>query len=152
MPRLRSIEIDFWALLFAVVITLLSVLLFSLGPALSLARALVSDSLKEGGRSLTEESRAGRSRSALVVAEISLSLVLVVGAGLLDRTAQRLADVDLGFQPGNILTMSVTLPPGQYPDTEPGKQRGFSTNLPHRARFAAWTRGNASHVIDSVWD
>jgi len=68
IPRLRSIEIDVCTLVFAVIVTLFSVLLFSLAPALSLARGPVSDWLKEGGRSLTVGSRAGRSRSVLVVA------------------------------------------------------------------------------------
>jgi len=57
---------------------------------------------------------------------------LVVGAGLLVRTVRRLGDVDPGFQPGNILTMSVTLPAGRYPETEPGKAAGFFDELTHR--------------------
>jgi predicted permease len=148
IPRLRSIEIDVWTLAFAVAVTLFSVLLFSLAPALSLARVPVSDSLKESGRSHTGGSRAGRSRSALVVAEITLSLVLVVGAGLLVRTVQRLAEVDPGFQPGNILTMSVTLPAGQYPETQPGKTAGFFEELTHRlARIPGVTAAGASTAM-----
>ncbi len=132
IPRIRSIGIEASTLVFATVVTLFSVLVFGLAPALNLARTQVSDSLRQGGRSLTSGARTGRSRNTLVVAEITLSLVLVVGAGLLVRTVQRLAGIDPGFEPDNILTMSVTLPPEQYPEAEAGKTTRFFDELTSR--------------------
>jgi predicted permease len=132
IPRLGNIQIDLPVLVFAAAITLLSVVLFGLAPAIDLARVQVSDALKEGGRSLTAGSRTSRFRDLLVIAEITLSLVLAIGAGLLLKTVQRLQHVDPGFKPDNLLTMSVTLPEAKYPDTEPAKAARFYDQLTKR--------------------
>lgn len=114
IPRLHTIQIDASVLVFTAAVTLLSVLLFGLTPAMRLVRVEVSEALKEGSRSLTAGVRMRRSRDVLVIAEITLSLVLVIGAGLLLQTLRRLQQVNPGFKPENVLTTSVTLPQGKY--------------------------------------
>ena len=79
--------------------TLLSVVLFGLAPELHLARVRTSEALKEGGRSLTAGSRTNGSRDVLVIAEVTLSLALLIGAGLLLQTLVRLQQVHPGLQP-----------------------------------------------------
>ncbi|HEX7361978.1 MAG TPA: ABC transporter permease [Bryobacteraceae bacterium] len=134
IPRLQSIGIDPPVLLFAVAVSFLSVLVFGLAPAMSLTRGRIGEMLKEGGRSSTAGSRTGRFRDGLVIAEIGLSLVLLIGAGLLLQTLWRLQHTSPGFQPANVLTMSVTLPQAKYPWNEPGKTVHFFAELTKRLR------------------
>ena len=129
IPRLRTIQIDIHVMLFTAALTMVSVVLFGVAPALDLARVQVSEALKEGGRSLTAGARTGRFRDILVIAEITLSLVLVIGAGLLVRTLQHLQHVDPGFHPDHVLTMSVSLPAAKYPESEPAKAARFYDQL-----------------------
>ena len=132
IPRLHSLEINAAVLVFAAAVTLISVLLFGLAPAVSRAWVPVGEALKEGGRSHSATVRNNRSRDLLVIAELTLSLVLVISAGLLLQTLQRLQHVDPGFKPENILTMSVTLPQTKYPDSQPGKAVHFFDELARR--------------------
>ena len=132
IPRLHSLEINAAVLVFTAVVTLISVVLFGLAPAVSLARVPVGEVLKEGGRSYSATARTNRSRDLLVIAELTLSLVLVISAGLLLQTLQRLQHVDPGFKPENILTMSVTLPQTKYPDGQPDKAVHFFDELTRR--------------------
>jgi putative ABC transport system permease protein len=132
VPRLQTVQIDATVLAFAAAVALLSVVLFGLAPAMGLARVQVSEALKEGGRSLTAGARTSRARDVLVIAEITLSLVLMISAGLLLRTFRRLQQVDPGFKPENVLTMSVTLPEAKYPETDPAKTARFYDELTKR--------------------
>jgi predicted permease len=132
IPRLHSLEMEPPVLVFAAVVTLASVVLFGLAPAMSLARVQVSESLKDGGRSLTAGSRTSRSRDLLVIAELTLSLVLVISAGLLLQTLRRLQRVDPGLKPENVLTMSVTLPPTKYSESQPAKSVRFFDEVTSR--------------------
>jgi len=84
-------------------------LLFGLAPAFS-SRHVTHDALKEGGRGGTAGAGSQRLRGALVVAEVALSLTLLVGGGLLMRSFLRLQDVDTGFRPEGVLTMRISLP------------------------------------------
>jgi putative ABC transport system permease protein len=86
---------------------------FGLLPALEASRADAGDALKEAGRGNTG-SRSRHARSTFVVAQVALALVLLVGAGLLVRSFKRLVSVDPGFDPKNLLTMRVQLPPRKY--------------------------------------
>ena len=97
---------------FTFAVSLLTGVVFGLLPALEAARFDPNDALKETGRGNTGSSR--RARSALVVAEIAMALVLLVGAGLLLRSFARLNAVDPGFNTQNLLTMRIQLPPGKY--------------------------------------
>ena len=112
LPRAASIGLDLPVLGFAAGIAVLTGLLFGLAPALQITRSAPSETLKEGGRTAS----AGRQgvRSALVVLETTLALVLLVGSGLLLKSFLRLQTVDPGFQYKNILTASVSLPESKY--------------------------------------
>ena len=130
IPRLQTIGIDPTVLFFTLGVTVASVLLFALAPALNVSRESESEALKDGGRSQSAGARSRRFRNVLVVAEIALSLVLVVGAGLLIRTYERLTRVDPGFQTNNVLTFSVSLPNSAYPG--PAKVAHFYDDLIRR--------------------
>ena len=103
------------ALGFTLLLTLATGLLFGVAPAWQASRGGVGTVLKEGGRSSTS-ARGHRLRGLLLVAEVALSLVLLVGATLLLRSFARLTGVDPGFQPEHVLSFSVTLPQTTYPD------------------------------------
>jgi len=112
---LGNVSVDWRLVAFTVVIALASSLLFGFAPALHAARGDVHASIKEGGRGGTEHSRAsGRMRNALVVAEMSLALVLLAGAGLMVRSFAALQQVNLGFEPSHALTGHVSLPGRTY--------------------------------------
>jgi putative ABC transport system permease protein len=103
-------------LLFSMAVAIAAGLLFGLLPSLSAARANLSDALKEGGRSAGAERHGVR--RALVISEIALSLLLLVGAGLMIRTVSRLERVDLGFRADDLLTFRVMLPPALYKEPQ----------------------------------
>jgi predicted permease len=83
-----------------------------------LSKTRLHNALKEGGRGSTTGLRANRIRNVLVVAELALALVLFAGAGLLMRTFVNLQRVSLGFNPHNVITMSLDLPEARYPDAK----------------------------------
>ncbi|HXW57324.1 MAG TPA: ABC transporter permease [Candidatus Cybelea sp.] len=116
IPRLNETTIDPHVLIFSAVLTLGTALIFGIGPALAGSRTDLQDSLKEAGSRLTIGSTRARARSVLVVAEIALALMLLAGAGLLVRSFVRVQQVDLGFNPKNLLTAFVILPPSKYPE------------------------------------
>jgi putative ABC transport system permease protein len=106
VPRVASVSIDGWTLAFTVVVALVTGVLFGLVPALHAGRADLQRVLRDGARGSTV---AGGARGVLVVAQIALSLVLLVGAGLMARSFVRLQSVDPGFEPQNVLTGHVQL-------------------------------------------
>jgi putative ABC transport system permease protein len=109
MARISSISIDWRVLGFAMLLSLLTGLLFGLLPALRLARPDLNYSLKEGGRGSGSQ---GKSlRSALMVSEVALAIVLLAGAGLLIRSFVNLLGVDPGYRAENLLTARIQLPP-----------------------------------------
>jgi len=115
-PDLREfthIGINWDVLGFSLVVSLLSGLLFGLAPALHSSPVSLSGALKQGERGSTGAH--GRTRSALVVGEIGLSLVLLIGSGLLVKSFVRLLRVDPGFDPDHLLVFSVGLPPSSPP-------------------------------------
>jgi len=101
-------------LLFAAGLVILSAFVFGLSPALHSAKADVQSELKESGRSVTLTRDQNRWRGILVMAEISLALVLLIGAGLMMKSLYRLVAVDPGFQPDHVLTMELGLRTAQY--------------------------------------
>ncbi|HKV39218.1 MAG TPA: ABC transporter permease, partial [Blastocatellia bacterium] len=113
-PRLDQVRVDGRVLLFSLIVSLLTGLLFGLAPALHASRADLNESLKEGGRSASAGIRANRMRGVLVVSEVALSLMLLVGAGLMIRSFQRLRQVDLGFNPDRLLTMKLRIAGSKY--------------------------------------
>ncbi|HZS46828.1 MAG TPA: ABC transporter permease [Blastocatellia bacterium] len=109
IPRQQEIGIDFWTLVFTIALSFLTGAVFGLAPALQFSKSGCNGSLKDGGRGSTNFARNGL-RGALVVSEIALTLVLLVGAGLLIRSFVLVLHVDPGFNPNHVLTMSVSLP------------------------------------------
>ena len=113
IPRVEDVSIDSRVLLFSLLLSVLTGVLFGLAPAAYAGRAGILEVLKEGGRS--SAGTGGRwTRSVLLVAEVALSIVLLVGATLLLRSFARLTDVDPGFQPERVLAFRVALPSATY--------------------------------------
>jgi predicted permease len=107
IPRLQTIGIDGRALAFTFAVAALTGILFGLAPALRGSRVSLSETLKEGGRSMAGSGHR-RLRNLLVIAEIALSLVLLIGAGLLIRSFIRVQRVEPGFAPRNVLSLRMT--------------------------------------------
>ncbi|MBO0801350.1 MAG: ABC transporter permease, partial [Blastocatellia bacterium] len=114
LPRAREIAVDGRVLVFTLVVSLLTGIIFGLVPALQASRTDLNEKLKEGGRSATGGAGQRRVRSLLVVSEIALSLMLLVGAGLLLRSFLKLQAVDPGFNPQNLLAMRISLGRTKY--------------------------------------
>jgi putative ABC transport system permease protein len=113
IPRVNDVAIDARVLAFTVVVSLATGILFGLAPAWQASRTTVGTVLKEGGRTSTSSS--GRwMRNALLVAEVALSIVLLVGAALLLRSFSRLTNVNPGFDADRVLTFLVSLPRTTY--------------------------------------
>lgn len=115
LPRLHNVAINGGVLAFAFLTTAGTGLVFGLLPALKTARSDLHAPLKEGGRSATSGVGGYRLRGGLVVAEIALAVLLVTGAGLLIKSFWRLQQVDPGFNPSNVLSLTLNLPAARYP-------------------------------------
>jgi predicted permease len=114
VPRVQEMGIDANVLLFTLIISLGTGLLFGVMPALQISRTDLQTTLREGGRGSSDRS-GHRVRRVLVVAEVALALTLLVGAGLLVRSSARLSGVDPGFDPNDVVTFSLSLPEIKYP-------------------------------------
>jgi putative ABC transport system permease protein len=114
LPRINEIGLHWQVVWFAIVLVVLTGTICGLAPAFAALRTSVNQTLKQGGRSGTEGSGHGRLRSALVVGEIAIALMLLVASGLLLRSFEKMRSVDLGFRPDHVLTASYSLPPKQY--------------------------------------
>jgi len=112
VPGLDEIGIDGAVLAFAIALAFVTALLSGLAPAWGTSRPDLNEALKEGGRSATTGLRSGRFRNLLVVSEVALALMLLIGAGLMLQSFQRLREVRLGFNPNHVLAMTLSLPEG----------------------------------------
>ena len=124
--RLEQVGIDAKVLLFTVAAALVTALIFGIAPALTSAGTKLTDALKDGGRS-GSAGRGARVRSAFVVVEVALALVLLVGAGLLMRSFLMLLRVDPGFDPSRTMTVRVSIPQARY--TNGAQQQAFFDQL-----------------------
>ena len=113
IQRLEMVGIDPYVLLFTLAASLVCGLVFGAVPALTASGSTLTDSLKDGGRS-GSGSRGKRTRSAFVIVEVALALVLLVGAGLLLRSFVRLLDRSPGFDASRTITMRISLPQARY--------------------------------------
>jgi len=156
LPRLAEVAVDPSVLLFAGILCLLSSALFGIGPALRTSGVLPSDVLRETAPSVRARSvwRRGGSRF-LVVAQVALSLLLLIGAGLLVRTFAELRSIDPGFRPAATVSFRVSLAGGRYNDgatrvrfyqqlfarlrSTPGISAAGGTSLLPLTRGLAWT-------------
>ncbi len=114
LPRISSIGLDWEVVGFAISAGIVTGLLCGLIPALAAARTSVNDTLKEGGRTGTAGGASARLRSALVVAEVAVALILLISSGLLLRSFEKLREVNLGFRTDHMLTAAYGLPQKQY--------------------------------------
>jgi len=114
VPRAAEITLDPRVLLFTVVVSILTGVLFGMAPLLNLRERVVNISLKESGQRSTAGSARSRVRNSLVMAEVALAVVLVIGAGLLLRSLWNLMNVDAGFNRSRLLTFGLVLPPSTY--------------------------------------
>jgi putative ABC transport system permease protein len=129
LPFLQTLKINPRMLTFSFALSVLTGIVFGLAPALQASRLELNSVLKEGGRT-TNIGAGHRLRSALVVSEIALAVVLLIGAGLLLKSLLRLLKTDAGFNPQNVLTMTVVLPPDKY--GEVNNQISFQDQLRER--------------------
>jgi predicted permease len=130
IPRLNQIRIDQTVLLFTAAVSFITGILFGIAPSLHVLRSDPDMSLKGTRNTGTAHLNSQRTRSVLVVSEIALALVLLVSAGLLIRSFQRLLGVDPGFRPDHLLTLRVSLPETEY--KADNKAIGFYTELTQR--------------------
>ena len=121
LPRIHEVRVDGRVLAFTFVVSLVTGILFGLVPALAASNPDLNETLKEGGRGGTGSVKRQRMRSAFVIAEVTLALVLLVGAGLMLKSFWRLQRVDPGFNPDGVLTMRMMLPFETY---QKSAQRG----------------------------
>jgi putative ABC transport system permease protein len=110
IPRALHVGIDLRVLGFTLGVSILTGVIFGLAPAFHSSKRELIDALKEGGRGTSEGARRNKVRSALVVSELAIAVVLLVGAGLLIKSLWRLQKVNSGLQPQNVLTFNVGLP------------------------------------------
>jgi predicted permease len=130
LPRLKDVAIDGRTLGFTLLISLGANFLFGLAPAWQTCGGQRSAQLKEGSRGATASPRGARLRGLVAVSQISLSLVLLVGAGLLIKSFVRVLQVDPGFNANHVLTMRINLPSVRYP--EPRQAQAFFRQLLQR--------------------
>ncbi|HET7374597.1 MAG TPA: ABC transporter permease, partial [Gemmatimonadaceae bacterium] len=115
LPRASEVGIDGNVMVFTLVVSLLTGLLFGIAPALQTSRTNLQETLKDGSRSGAADFAGRTLRRGLVVAEVALSLTLLVGAGLLIKSVARLQRVDPGFDPKGVLVFNLNLPQVKYP-------------------------------------
>ncbi|HEX8140379.1 MAG TPA: ABC transporter permease [Pyrinomonadaceae bacterium] len=131
IPRFAETRLDLTVLAFTLGATILTGLVFGLAPALSATRVDLNEALKEGGRSASEGRARHRLRSLLIVSEVALSIVLLVGAGLLVKSFLHLRSVHPGFDAQRVLTASLSLPTAKY--KEDAEQVRFIEQVTERA-------------------
>ncbi|HEX8091184.1 MAG TPA: ABC transporter permease, partial [Blastocatellia bacterium] len=123
IARLAEVNVDAYVLGFTLLVSLLTGALFGLAPALQASRLNLNDSLKEGTHGSAGGVRRNRARSLLIISEVALSLMLLLGAGLMARSFMGLLRIDPGFDPENVLTIRVALSASKYPES--GQQAAF---------------------------
>jgi putative ABC transport system permease protein len=146
LPQLSSLRIDWRVLIFTILVSLATSLGFGLGPAFMASRQNLVESLKLGPRAGTSGSSGGRMRTALIVAEMAMSLILIVGASLLVQSILHLNRQQLGIRADHLLTAHFYLPPVRYPN--PQAIARFSDQFADQVRSVPGVR-EAS--ITTVW-
>jgi predicted permease len=146
LPRSGGIGLDGWVLTFTLGISLLTGFAAGLLPALRLTRQDVSEALKQGLGRTASDSRGNRTRSVLVVSEVALSLMLLIGAGLLIRSLWKLRSVNPGFDPSHVVTMELSIPSTKF--ASPMQQISFFDRALQRVRALPGVQ--SAGVIDAL--
>jgi putative ABC transport system permease protein len=142
IPRSLEIALDWRVLAFTAAVSVITGLVFGMAPLLHLREQVVSVTLKEGGQRATAGSARARVRSGLVMAEVALAVILVIGAGLLLRSFQKLMTADPGFNRERLTTFGLVLPASAYP--KPESRVAFFNRLMDRLREVPGVTGVAS--------
>ena len=129
IPRLNEVRIDWVVLAFALLISILTGLVFGLAPAFHSAKVALSSAIREGGRGSGYGTKTGRLRDVLIVSEVAFAVMLMVGAGLLLRTLRNLLQENPGFNPTRVVTANIQLPNPNEKENDP------YLDAPHRASF-----------------
>jgi predicted permease len=129
VPRLNEVRIDWVVLAFALLISILTGLLFGIAPALQSAKDALFSGIREGGRGSGYSTKTGRLRDVLIVSELAFAVILMVGAGLLVRTLRDLLRENPGFNPTQVVTANTWLGVANDPKADP------YLNIPGRAAF-----------------
>jgi putative ABC transport system permease protein len=127
VPRLDEVSIDRWVLAFTLGLSVLTGVFFGIFPALQASRTDVQKALKEGSRTSSSSSARHRTRDVLVAFEVCISLILLVGAGLLAKSLYEVTRADSGFDPAHVLTARFSLPDVDYHDD--ASRRNFVLSL-----------------------
>ncbi len=127
LPRVEDVSVDYRVLFFCMAASLLTALFFGIIPALQSSRTDVHDALKEGGRGTSAGAGRRRVRSLLVIAEIAISVVLLIGAGLMIKSLYRVLRAHPGFEPAHAVAASFSMPDATYSDDS--KKRQFVNQL-----------------------
>ena len=141
ISQAREISMDLKVLGFTFLVSVATGVIFGLAPAIQAARFNQIETLKEGGRDAATGGGGKRLRGLLVTAEVAISLVLLIGAGLLINSFLRLRNVDPGFRADNLLTMRIVLPKPRYEQFE--RRSAFYTDLVQRVQSLAGVRSAA---------
>jgi putative ABC transport system permease protein len=142
LPRVADVGVDARVFAFTAVVTLATGMVFGLVPALQTSGSVRFERLRSGARWGTADSAVHRVRQALVIGEVALSLMLLIGAGLLFRSFVKLLAVDPGFRPDGVLTLSVELNGPQY-EAPPGAEE---SDQRHLERIRAFFRDAIARV------
>jgi len=118
LPQLATAPMDARVLLYSIAIAMVTTVLFGLSPAVTSTRVNLVDALKEGGRSSTAGVGRRRLRSLLVVGEVALTLMLMIGAGLLVRSIARLQSQEIGMRTDHLIRAHMYVPPARYRNSE----------------------------------
>ena len=129
LPRIDEVRMDVTVVLFALGLSLVSTVIFGIVPALHASRLDLSDGLKQGGSKATASRSGTRLRSALVVAEVALSVILLAAAGLLLRSFQALQHQDLGFTTDHVLVANTEYAVGEFGEEIPARSRFYAEVL-----------------------
>jgi putative ABC transport system permease protein len=116
IPRLNEVGVDTRVFLFTLAVSIVTGIVFGLVPGIRAAKPDLNEALKEGSKGSMGSVASKHTRGVLVALEVALSLVLLVGAGLMIRSFLRLQQTNLGFNPENVLTVNLTLPESRYPE------------------------------------
>ena len=146
-PGWNNLGINLSVLGFTFALSFISGLVFGLAPAWQVSKPNLNNALKEGGRQSTSSSH--RLRGSLVVFEMALSLVLLVGAGLLVRSFLALVKTDAGFKSESILTMNLILPSAKY--REDPQRAAFYTDLVNRVKTLPGVQSTAAGQLLTAW-
>jgi putative ABC transport system permease protein len=146
LPKFLDINLDATVLAFTVFLALFSGILAGLIPSLQFTKSDVNESLKQGQSRGSSDSGGNKTRSVLIVSEVALSLVLLIGAGLMIRTLLLLRNVNPGLDPNNVLTMTLPVPPNRFP--APSQQIAFFDQLLQHIRAVPGVE--SAGAIDSL--